>query len=346
MTLYLYPYFCKLKFDVKIMKIFRIAALSCLLVLSLNSCKKDQESQWKVEIKEPAEKVEITDISQEFYNPKVSLDQFKAKYPWFQGTVSDEDFVKRRLDPAEIKIYKEAVSKFDKVKLATEFQNLFSHIKYYFPQFKSPKVFLFSSALQMIQDPIIYDAETNYLFVDISGFMGDKNANYKGLELYFQKSMNPNNLIPKVSRVFAENIVPYTGNSQKFIDLLVYNGKIMMLQDAFLPDTPEYLKMDYTQQQYDWCVANEANIYNYFVENNLIFGDDHRLVDRFISPGPFSKFYTEIDNESSPMVGVFIGWQICKEYFKKKPDVKLVDFIKLNATDIFNVATYKPKLDN
>ena len=59
-----------------------------------------------------------------------------------------------------------------------------------------------------------------------------------------------------------------------------------------------------------------------------------------------SKFYTEIDNESSPMVGVFIGWQICKEYFKKKPDVKLVDFIKLNATDIFNVATYKPKLDN
>ena len=59
----------------------------------------------------------------------------------------------------------------------------------------------------MIQDPIIYDVETNYLFVDISGFMGDKNANYKGLELYFQKSMNPNNLIPKVSRVFAENIV-------------------------------------------------------------------------------------------------------------------------------------------
>lgn len=327
------------------MKIFRIAALSCLFVLSVQSCKKDTENQWKVEITNPAEKVDLVDISKEFYNPTVSLDQFKAKFPWFQGTVSDEDFSKRRLDPTEIKIYKEAASKFDQKKIEAEFQDLFSHIKFYFPEFKTPKVYLFSSALQMIQDPIIYDSKTNFLFVDITGFMGDKNPSYKGLELYFQKSMNPNNLVPKVSRIFAENIVPYTGESQKFLDLLVYNGKIMMLQDAFLPNTPDYLKMDYTQEQYNWSSANEANIYNYFVESNLIFGDDHRLGERFIAPGPFSKFYTEIDNESSPMVGVFTGWQICKEYFKQKPETKLVDFLKMNATDIFNTAAYKPKLE-
>ena len=327
------------------MKIFRIAALSCLLVVSLNSCKKEQETDWKVEIKNPAEKVEVTDISNEFYDQNIPLTQFTAKFPWFQGTVSDEDFGKRRADAQEIKIYKEAAAKIDQQKLQKDLQDLFSHIKFYFPQFKSPKVFLFSSALQMIQDPLIYDEKTNFLFIDISGFMGDKNANYKGLELYFQKSMNPSNIVPKVSRMFAENIVPYTGNSQKFIDLMVYNGKIMLLQDAFLPETPDYLKMDYTKEQYDWSKANEANIYNYFVENNLIFGDDHRLAERFIAPGPFSKFYTEIDNSSSPMVGIFTGWQICREYFKKKPETKLVEFLKMDATQIFNDAGYKPKLE-
>ena len=326
------------------MKIFKIIALSCILVVSLNSCKKETKDQWKVEVKNPAGKVEITDISKEFYDQNVPLDQFKAKFPWFQGTVSDEDFGKRRVDAQEIKIYKEAIGKIDQKKLQKELQDLFSHIKFYFPKFQSPKVFLFSSALQMVQDPIFYDAKGNLLFIDGTGFMGDGNANYKGLELYFQKSMNPNNIVPKVSMIFAENSVMESQDHQKFIDQLILNGKIMVLQDAFLPDFPDYLKMNYTQKQYDWAVANEANVWNYFVESNLIFSDDARLVERFITPGPFSKFYTEIDNDSSPQIGIFTGWQICKEYFKQKPETKLTDFLKMDATVIFNQSGYKPKL--
>ncbi|WP_370895636.1 gliding motility lipoprotein GldB [Chryseobacterium gossypii] len=326
------------------MKIFRIAALSMILVFGLNSCKKESGNQWNVEVKNPAEKVEITDISKEFYDQNIPLERFKAKFPWFQGTVTDEDFVKRRSDAEEIKIYREAVGKIDQQKLGKDLQDLFSHIKYYFPKFKSPKVYLFSSALQMAQDPVFYDSKGNLLFIDITGFMGDGNARYKGLEMYFQKSMNPQNIVPKVSMVFAEDAVPGSPEHQKFIDQLILNGKIMILQDAFLPGYPDYLKMNYTQKQYDWAVTNEANIWNYFVENNLVFSDDSRLVDRFISPGPFSKFYTEIDNESSPQIGIFTGWQICKKYFKEKPDTKLTDFLKLDANTIFNESGYKPKM--
>ncbi|MEN4762349.1 gliding motility protein GldB [Chryseobacterium sp. C39-AII1] len=327
------------------MKIFRTIALSLILVLGLSSCKKESQNQWNVEVKNPAEKVEITDISKEFYDQNVPLDQFKSKFPWFQGTVSDADFGKRRADAQEVKVYKEAIAKIDVQKLQKELHELFSHIKYYFPQFKSPKVFLFSSALQMVQDPIFYESKENLLFIDVTGFMGENNANYKGLEMYFQKSMNPNNIVPKVSQIFAEGFVKESPDHQKFIDQMMLNGKIMILQDAFLPSFPDYLKMNYTQKQYDWAVANEANIWNYFVENNLLFGDDHRLEERFLSPGPFSKFYTEIDNESSPQIGIYTGWQICKSYLKEKPETKLLDFLKMDATVIFNQSGYKPKLE-
>lgn len=326
------------------MKIFRYIALSSILIAGLNSCKKEPENQWKVELKDTAEKIEMTDISKELYNPNIPLEQFKAQFPWFQGTVSDADFAKRRVDAEEIKIYKEAISKIDQAKLQTELQGLFSHIKHYFPQFKSPKVYLFSSALQMAQDPIFYDEAKNLLFIDITGFMGDGNAHYKGLEQYFQKSMNPQNIVPKVSQLFAENIVTESPDHQKFIDQVILNGKVMILQDAFLPDFPDYLKMNYTQKQYEWATYNEANIWNYFVESNLLFGDDPRLGERFIAPGPFSKFYTEIDNESSPQIGIFTGWQICKAYFKEKPDTQLKDFLKMDATKIFNESGYKPRV--
>lgn len=308
------------------------------------SCKKNTENLWKIEIKNPVQKVEIVDISKEFYSTEFPLEKFKEKYPWFQGTVPDEDYAARRADLEEAKIYKEAIAKIDIAKLNTELTDLFSHIKYYFPEFKEPTVFLYSSALQGIMEPVFYKAKEHLLFIDVTGFMGENNPNYKGLEQYFQTSMNPQNIVPKVSEVLAENFVQPNTEHQKFIDELIYNGKISTLQDAFLPGFPDYLKMDYTQKQYEWAKENEVNIWNFFVENNLVFSDDLRLNERFIKPGPFSKFYTEIDNESSPQVGIFIGWQICKKFYEEKPETKLQDFLKMNGQEIFNISKYKPKI--
>ena len=325
------------------MKIVRHIVLTLGMATLALSCEKEQENNWQVEIKNPIKKVEITDISKDYFDPSVSLDQFQQKYPWFQGTVSDEDFQKRRIDAKEIEVYKKALAKIDVAKLNAGLADLFSHLQHYFPKFLAPKVFLYSSGLQALDDPIFYQGEANMVFIDISAFMGDGSPFYTGYEVYLQKSMNPENIIPKVSMIMAQNIVPANRDHQKFVDQMVYQGKLMILQDAFLPNTPDYLKMNYTEKQYQWTQANEVNIWNYFVENNIVFGEDQRLEQRFIAPGPFSKFYTEIDNKSSPPVGVFIGWQICKKYLQKNPQTKLNDFLRMNATDIFNASEFKPK---
>ena len=325
------------------MKFFKYLLFSAVFLIGMISCKKDSKELWKVDVKNPIEKVELTDISKELYDPNVSLESFTQRFPFFQGTVPDEDFVERRKDAEEIKVYKEAISKIDLVKLDKELADLFSHIKNYFPEFKEPKVYLYSSALQGVMDPIFYHAKENMLFIDVTAFMGENNPNYKGLEQYFQKSMNPKNILPKVSEIFAEYFLQPNGNSQKFIDQIVYYGKLMILQDAFIPAEPDALKMNYTPEQYEWAKANETNVWNYFVENNLVFSDDQRLGERFINPAPFSKFYTEIDNESSPQIGIFIGWQICRKFYQKKPETKLADFLKMNAQEIFNQSNYKPK---
>lgn len=325
-------------------KIIAVASF-ILLISGVNSCKKEPENQWKIEVKNPIKKVDIVDISKPFYDSNVSLDQFKKDFPWFQGNISDANFTERRKDAKEIKIYKEAIAKINIQKLNCDLAALFSHIKNYYPNFKSPKIFLYSTGAyyDSIINPIFYKEEENYVFIDISGFMGYKNETYNGLDYYIQKSMNPENIVPKVSMVFAENMVPAKLDHQKFLDQLIYNGKIQTLQDAFLPDTPDYLKMNYTKEQEKWNIANEANMWNYFVENDLVFSADNRLGDRFITPAPFSKFYTEIDNDSSPQVGIWIGWQICKKYLAQHPDVKLKEFLDKPASEIFEQTEYKPK---
>src|SRR6218665_2519296 len=109
------------------MKFFRYISFSAIIVFSLSACKKENENQWDVEIKNPVKKVELTDLSGEFYDSSVSLEDFKAKYPWFQGSVPDADYGSRRNDTMEVRIYKEAISKIDKKKLDKELIDLFSH---------------------------------------------------------------------------------------------------------------------------------------------------------------------------------------------------------------------------
>lgn len=312
-----------------------------LIVLTISSCQKETKN-WNIEISQPLPEVKITDISAAFYNPEVSLAEFQKAYPWFQGSVSDEDYLKRRSDSTEINIYKKAKTLINQPQLKKDLAQLFAHIQHYFPKFSAPQVFLYSSALQGIDMPVFYREKENWLFIDITAFMGEGNPYYQGIDTYLQHSMNPQNLVPKVSKTLAEQIVPWDRNHRKFIDMMAYEGKLMILQDAFLPQTSDALKIGYTPEQEAWAKENEAEIWNYFVENDLIFSDDVRLVDRFLSPAPFSKFYTEIDNQSAPQIGIFSGWQMCRAYFKEKPETSLSDFIfKTDGATILKESHYK-----
>jgi len=326
------------------MKFFKLFMLAVAVAFTITSCQKEKENIWDIKVETPAEKVPITDISKEFFDADVPIEQFKEKYPWFQGSVKDEDFIKRKNNPEEIKLYKEAASKTDLNKLATDLTELFARIRHYFPNFKDPKVYTFSSSTQMYEEPVIYDPQQGYLFIDISGFMGEKNEYYKGIEEYFKVSMNQENILPKISEAIAFSAVSYDRNSQKFIDLMIFYGKVMMLQDAFIPQLPDHLKMNISEKQMAWNKANEQNIWDYFVENDYLFSADPRLSERFIAPGPFSKFYTEADKESSPQVGIFTGWQICRNFFDKNKETSLQEFLNMSAGDIFNQSAYKPTL--
>ena len=84
-----------------------------LLLGLLQSCKKDVKDRWIIKDDVANPTVTINDISKDYYNETLELKNFQEKYPWFQGSVSDEDFAVRRKDADEQKIYKEAAAKVD-----------------------------------------------------------------------------------------------------------------------------------------------------------------------------------------------------------------------------------------
>ena len=142
-----------------------------------------------------------------------------------------------------------------------------------------------------------------------------------------------------VSSFSLQKIAPLT--DKKMLSQMIYYGKQLYLKDLLLPEYSDADKMGYSEQQIIWCQENESYMWRYFLENEMLYSDDQKLIPRFINPAPFSKFYLEIDNESPGQVGAWIGWQMVRS-FAKNNNVPLSDLLKMNAKEIFEKSKYKP----
>lgn len=310
----------------------------------LISCGK--ENRWDVEL--PQEKVDlkITDISKDFFDPAVGLDVLQSRYPFFfDNSVDNAIWEAQRRDTLELAVFDLVNKKFAEPVFQEDLKKLFAYYQHYFPNEMLPQVYTYSSGLQNLYEPVLYGKREGMLFIALDGFLGSESYWYKRERVfpYVTKTMNPENISPAVVQSIGREIIPFNPRQQAFIDLMVDEGKKLVLADALLPKTADELKIGYTKEQLDWAIANEGDIWNYFVEQNMVFENDKSLRERFLQPGPFSKFLNEIETESPGRIGAWIGWQICRKYLDENPEVSLQEFINQDTQVIFKESKYKPR---
>lgn len=317
-----------------------VVVLVCIVIFSCG--KKDR---WEINL--PEEKVELkfTDLSKEFFDQTVPLSEVQSKYPFFFDGSENEVWERQRKDTLEIGVYDSINKVFEKSEYKTEIQKLFAYYKYYYPKEMLPQVFTYSSGLQGIYDPVIYGRKEGMLFVALDGFLGSHSQWYQNEHVfpYLAKNMTPKNLAPMIVQAIGIEIIPFNPRKQSFVDIMVDEGKKLILSDALLPETSDELKIGFTQDELNWAKANEGDIWNYFVEQNMIFETDNSLKERFIKEAPFSKFLNEIETESPGRIGVWMGWQICRKYMDEHAKMSLQEFLDMDTQLIFKESKYKPK---
>ena len=124
---------------------------------------------------------------------------------------------------------------------------------------------------------------------------------------------------------------------------MLYEGKKLFLQDLLLPQDEDNMKIAYSKNELDWVIKNEVYILKFFIEKQLLYSTDIELVERFIEPAPFSKFYLQLDNESPGKIGRWIGLQIIRSFHEQNPDFPLQKLLNMSFQKIFNQSRYKPK---
>ena len=309
------------------------------LATLLFSC--DNKSKLEKEIEQIPVDFELIRFDQKFASvTPETLPALKAEYPFlFPERFHDGIWVQRINDTIQQELNREVEKEFPHFSSEEEeLLNLFQHLKYYFSSFEAPTVITITSEVDYKNKVLVAD---EYLFISLDTYLGKNHDFYLGIQSYLKKNFERNQILPDVAAAYAKKYIPQP-NSKTFLAHMLYYGKILYLKDMLLPQTADEEKIGYTGEELAWAKANEEQIWKYFVERQVLFNSDTELYTRFLYPGPFSKFYLELDNESPAMLGQYIGWEIIRQYMSREK-VSIQEMLVTEAETIFNKANYKPR---
>lgn len=214
--------------------------------------------------------------------------------------------------------------------------SMFKHLKYHLPDVPMPeRVITYNSAFNY--GVISTDSKIG---IGLDMYLGQFNRTIQqlGFPIYMKEKMEKEYLPVDVAHSWLATNILGDNPDDTFLKSLIYYGKLCYVLDAMMPDLPDHLKVRYTEEEYDWALASEANIWQYLKDMNWIYSTEMKVKLRFFEEAP-----TTVGIEDSPgRIGRFIGWQMIRQYMDKNEDVTVLELINETNESKF-LKTYKPE---
>ena len=317
---------------------YSLVLLAFIAFIGVNSC--NQNSELEREIKRLNFNINVERFDKLFMESKENTFlSLKNGFPFlFPKNISDSILLQRKDDSIQ-KLIKYSVDSvfLDFSSIENDLSSLFKHIKYYNPSLKKPRIITVFSDLDYRNKIIVTDT---IVLIGIDNYLGTEHSFYQNFYSYIRKNLKKDQIVVDLANEYAAKMIDEPVRNT-FLDKLIYQGKKMYLKDLWLPETNDYTKIGYSIDELNWANENEYYIWEYFVENEILYSTDPKLYDRFIAQGPFSRFNLSLDNESPSSLGIYIGWKIIKSFMANN-DISLINMLRSDSKFIFKNAKFKP----
>ena len=310
-----------------------------LIVILIFSC--NTESKQEKEISKINVEFEIERFDQLFgETSEENLPKLIQAYPFlFSKSIPDSIWINRLNDSLQIELRNEVKNTFrDFEPQYSEIENLFKHLKYYNKTFREPRVITVISDVDYRNKVKVTDS---IVLIGLDTYLGKEHKFYQNIHDYIKQNLDISQIVPDLAQQYAYKSI-YQERPKTLLDEMIYYGKELYYKDVMIPFKSDAKKIGYTKEDLVWAQDNEQYIWKHFVENELLYDTNPKLVIKFINPSPFSKFGLQLDSESPGQLGRYIGWQIVKSYMTKN-DTSLENMLRAAPVEIFNNSKYKPK---
>lgn len=260
------------------------------------------------------------------------------------GGIGDEHFGKMMELFVNDTLIAEVKTKTDSVfsdynKLEKRLKKAFKYYSYHFPDKELPTVYTYISGFNQS----VVTAE-NIVGISLDKYLGRDCPYYRQLNTtpqYKIQNMHKGKILPDVAFAWAMTEFEAPDRATNLLGHMVQKGKLMYLVDAMLPEVHDSLKIGYTGQQLEWCEMNEPQMWTYLIEKKMLYSTKRMDIIRYINDAPSTSGFP-ID--SPGRAGVWIGWQIVRQYMEKHPEVTVAALMEnYEFQKILNQSGYNPE---
>lgn len=221
--------------------------------------------------------------------------------------------------------------------IRAELVNAFKRYRYHFPEKPLPDVYTCISGFNesaFVAEGLIGISLDKYLGNDVSYY------SMLGLPRYKQRKMVPEMIPSDAVYVWALGEFEMDPKASTLLDHMIHQGKIIYFMKAMLPLTSDTLITGYTKKQLKWCSDNEAQMWTYLIERDMLYSTKQMDIVRYMNDGPQTNGFPP---ESPARTGAWLGWQIVKQYMRKNPDTTLRRLMdNNNYQEILHKSAYLP----
>ncbi|MCF8450402.1 MAG: hypothetical protein K9G49_11080 [Taibaiella sp.] len=223
----------------------------------------------------------------------------------------------------------------------------FKFLKYYFPETPIPKIIYLSMGLSNWHS---FPIDTNTLCIGLDMFLGDHYPHYRAIGVHdymrahFRRAYIPASVFLSLYR----GNYPLVTQEKTLLELMIQKGKEQYFLHKILPGTPDSVLFCFRQQQMDWCNKNEAFVYNFFIQNQLLYNRESQNIMPYVTDGPFAR---GLETANTPEkltpgnIGTWMGYRIIETYMSRFPKTTLKELMQLQlpAAQILEQSKYKPR---
>jgi hypothetical protein len=223
----------------------------------------------------------------------------------------------------------------------------FQFAKYYFPEKKTPNIFTYIS--EFTYQRFIFDnGDTDGIALGLDMFLGEDYPyskyvpNNTFFSSYLSQNYNKENIVRNTAETLAEDWLGGTPKGQTLLDKMLYHGKKLYIISRMIPYENDNVVMAYTPEQYEWCEANEQEMWSYFFQEELFYSTDINKITTLVNPSPHA---VGMPPEAPGRTANYIGWKIIEAFMSKNgyEPQEILTLDKFSAQKILEMSKFKPK---
>ncbi len=219
------------------------------------------------------------------------------------------------------------------------------YLKYHFPDYDMPNFYAYITEFGY-QTIIFRDGDKDGIGIGLDMYLG-QDFDYKQVDPkdpmfsdYLTRNYTEEYIVRNAMEIITSDLMGES-RGKRMLDQMLYNGKRLYIMEQIMPWVSDSIIMEYTTDDMAWVDDNELQIWDYFLENNLVYETNHLKINKYLNPSPHSP---GMPAEAPGRTATYIGRQIIKSYMNRNPETSLIELIAFKESQkLLELSRYKPK---